>query len=47
MPEYQCKINGWDGYINKTETVSKADAELMNGYVSATGITFKCGKVEK
>ena len=47
MPDYQCKVNGWNGSINKTEKVSKADAELMDRYVSVTGITWKCGKVQK
>jgi len=44
MPEYQCKITGWDGDINVTKPVSKADAELMDGYVSVTGIKWKCGR---
>ena len=43
MPGYECSIKGWNGSINKVKKVSKADAELMNGYVSATGITYKCG----
>jgi hypothetical protein len=43
MPEYECSIKGWNGSINEVQSVSKADAELMNGYVSVTGITYKCG----
>ena len=47
MPEYQCEINGWDGAINKTQKVSKSKAKLMDGYVSATGITYSCGEIKK